>query len=95
MTCTYNGQASLCYRNRLDITALMCEQKPYPVWFFVPTQELSGIMLTLNGLCRLAILFFNHGTYVIGVPFVYVDYILESCWSKTHNSEVSQLVGNI
>ena len=25
--------ASLHYRNRSETTALMCEQKPYPVWF--------------------------------------------------------------
>ena len=28
------GAASLCYRNRAKITVLMCEQKPYPVWFW-------------------------------------------------------------
>ena len=27
------GTASLCYRNRTVITVLMCEQKPYAVWF--------------------------------------------------------------
>ena len=70
----------------------MCKQKPYPVWFFVPTQELSGIMLTLN----LSLGHFCYiGTYVVGVPFVYVDYILESCWPKTRNFEGSQLVSNI
>ena len=28
-----NGEASLRYRNRAEITVFMCEQKPYPVWF--------------------------------------------------------------
>ena len=27
------GAASLCYRNRAEITVLMCEQKPYPCVF--------------------------------------------------------------
>ena len=27
------GVASLRYSNRAEITVLMCEQKPYPVWF--------------------------------------------------------------
>ena len=27
------GVASLRYRHRAEITILMCEQKPYPVWF--------------------------------------------------------------
>ena len=27
------GAASLRYRNRAKITVLMCEQKPYSVWF--------------------------------------------------------------
>ena len=27
------GADSLRYRNRAKITVLMCEQKPYPVWF--------------------------------------------------------------
>ena len=27
------GATSLRYRNRAEITVLMCEQKPYPVWF--------------------------------------------------------------
>ena len=27
------GAASLCYRNCAEITVLMCEQKPYQVWF--------------------------------------------------------------
>ena len=29
----WRGAASLRYRNRAEITVLMCEQKPYPVWF--------------------------------------------------------------
>ena len=28
-----NVKASLCYRNRAEITVLMCEQEPCPVWF--------------------------------------------------------------
>ena len=28
--------SSACYRNRAGITSLMREQKPYPVWFYVP-----------------------------------------------------------
>ena len=28
-----HGAASLCYRNRAEITVLMCEQKPYPFDF--------------------------------------------------------------
>lgn len=27
------GVASLRYRNRAEITVLVCEEKPYPVWF--------------------------------------------------------------
>ena len=27
------GAASLRYKNRAEITVVMCEQKPYPVWF--------------------------------------------------------------
>ena len=27
------GAASLCYRNCAENTVLICEQKPYPVWF--------------------------------------------------------------
>ena len=29
------GAASLCYRNRDKIIVLMCEQKPYPLWFSI------------------------------------------------------------
>jgi len=41
------GAASLRYRNRAEITILMCEQKPYRVWYFVSAQDLSGIVWTL------------------------------------------------
>ena len=36
--------ASLRYRNRAEITVLMCDQKPYPACFsvFAPAQKLSG-----------------------------------------------------
>ena len=27
------GAVSLRYRNRAEITVLVCEQKPYPIWF--------------------------------------------------------------
>ena len=30
--------------------------------------------------------------YVVGVPFVYFDYMLESCWLKTWNFVGSKLV---
>ena len=36
------GAASLCYRNRAEITFLMCEQKPYPV-VFIPLQKLKCV----------------------------------------------------
>ena len=35
------GAASLRYRNHAEITVVVCEQKPYPV--FAPAQKLSGI----------------------------------------------------
>ena len=35
--------ASLRYRNHAKITVSMLDQKPYPVEFFVPAQELSNI----------------------------------------------------
>ena len=37
------GAALLRYRNRAKINVLMCEEKRYLVWFFVPAQKLSAV----------------------------------------------------
>ena len=46
------GAASLCHRNRAEITVLVCEQKPYPVRFLclrkshaVEREQLTLIMV--------------------------------------------------
>ena len=41
------GAASLRYRNRAKITVVMCEQKPYPVWFSCMRKSYS-VRLSVN-----------------------------------------------
>ena len=42
------GAASLCHRNRAEVPVLLCEQRPYPVRFFVPAQKPCGRAWTIN-----------------------------------------------
>ena len=44
------GAATLRYRNHAEITAILCEQKPYPVWF--SCRRKSYPVLCENGLRR-------------------------------------------
>ena len=71
---------SLCYRNRAEITVFICEQMPYG--YSVDTESVAEPSCFLS-------------RYVVGVPFVYFDYILESCWLKTRNFVGSMLVKNM
>ena len=39
--------ASLRYRNRVEITVLMCEQKSYPYMLIVSAQKVSSVNIAL------------------------------------------------
>ena len=40
----YQSLASLRYRNRVEITILLYEQRPYLIWFSCRHEKLSGIV---------------------------------------------------
>ena len=48
------GTASLRYRNRAKIIVLMCEEKPYPVWFSCRRKRGRGVLpyKRLMGMCH-------------------------------------------
>ena len=54
--------ASLCYRNRSEITILMHEQTPYPVWFkcWRNWSYPAGIVWTYPYLCNSVVKVFEH-----------------------------------
>ena len=64
-----------------EITVFMCKQaEALSGMVFILALELSGILWTLN-------LSLSHLVkyIIVGIPFVYFDYMLESCWLKTRN----------
>ena len=42
----WRGAASLCHRNRAEITILMCKQKPFSVWLLCRHEKLPCIVWT-------------------------------------------------
>ena len=65
------GYSQAVFISCVTISGMVFRADTRAIWFNVNTESVAWP------------LFFSLGTYVVGVPFLYVDYISESCWTKT------------